>query len=57
MDEPFSSLDALTRESIKNLMMELWQEQNLTLVLITHVIEEATVLVKKILIAGSSAKR
>lgn len=52
MDKPFSSLDAPARESIKNLTMELWKEQNLTLVLITHAIEEAAVLVQKILLLG-----
>ncbi|HUV93106.1 MAG TPA: ATP-binding cassette domain-containing protein [Anaerolineales bacterium] len=52
MDEPFSSLDAPTRESLQNLTMELWQEQNLTLVLVTHAIEEAAVLGQKILLLG-----
>jgi NitT/TauT family transport system ATP-binding protein len=32
--------------------MELWQEQNLTLVLVTHAIEEAAVLGQKILLLG-----
>ncbi|MFC2042646.1 ABC transporter ATP-binding protein [Chloroflexota bacterium] len=52
MDEPFSSLDAPTRESLQNVTMELWQEQNLTLVLVTHAIEEAAVLGQKILLLG-----
>ena len=52
MHELFSSLDAPARESKQNLTMELWQEQNLTLVLITRAIEEAAVLVQKILLLG-----
>jgi ABC-type nitrate/sulfonate/bicarbonate transport system ATPase subunit len=52
MDEPFSSLDAPTREGLQNLMLELWSEQNLTLIIVTHTIEEAAVLGQKILLLG-----
>lgn len=52
MDEPFSSLDAPTRESLQNLTLELWAEQNLTLVIVTHNIEEAAILGQKILLLG-----
>lgn len=52
MDEPFSSLDAPTREGLQNLILELWQEQALTLVIVTHAIEEAAVLGRKILLLG-----
>lgn len=50
MDEPFSSLDAPTRESLQNLTLELVDEQNLTLIIVTHTIEEAAILGKKILL-------
>jgi len=50
MDEPFSSLDAPTRTSLQNLTMELQNEHRLTLVLVTHAIEEAAVLGRKILL-------
>lgn len=52
MDEPFSSLDAPTRENLQNLTLELQAENNLTLVIVTHAIEEAAVLGKKILLLG-----
>ncbi len=52
MDEPFSSLDAPTREDLQSLILELQGEQNLTLVIVTHSIEEAAVLGKKILLLG-----
>ncbi|HEX9027787.1 MAG TPA: ATP-binding cassette domain-containing protein [Anaerolineales bacterium] len=52
MDEPFSSLDAPTREGLQNLTLELWAEQQLTLVIVTHAIEEAAVLGRKILVLG-----
>lgn len=50
MDEPFSSLDAPTREDLQNLTLELQQEEGLTLILVTHAIEEAAVLGRKILL-------
>jgi len=50
MDEPFSSLDAPTRESLQNLVLELCQEQHLTLVAVTHAIDEAAFLGQRILL-------
>lgn len=50
MDEPFSSLDAVTRENLQNLTLSLCAEKQLTLVVVTHSIEEAVVLGKKILL-------
>jgi NitT/TauT family transport system ATP-binding protein len=50
MDEPFSSLDAPTRESLQYLMIELWQQHNLTMITVTHLIEEAVILGQKILL-------
>lgn len=52
MDEPFSSLDAPTREDLQNLTLELQVENNLTLVIVTHSIEEAAFMGKKILLLG-----
>jgi NitT/TauT family transport system ATP-binding protein len=50
MDEPFSSLDAVTREDLQSLTLSLCAEKQLTLVVVTHSIEEAVVLGKKILL-------
>lgn len=44
MDEPLSSLDALTRESLQLFIRDIWKDNNLTLVLVTHSIEEAAFL-------------
>lgn len=41
MDEPFGSLDALTREEMQNLSLTLWQRTSITGLLVTHNIEEA----------------
>ena len=52
MDEPFSSLDAITRADLQNLTLELCAEQDLTLVMVTHSIEEAAIIGQKILLLG-----
>jgi len=50
MDEPFASLDAPTREDLQNLILTLHSEAQLTLVIVTHAIEEAALLGSKILV-------
>ncbi len=57
MDEPFSSLDAPTRENLQALTHDLCAENNLTLVVVTHTIEEAAVLGKQILLLGQAPNR
>ena len=52
MDEPFSSLDALTREDLQRLTVELRQETGVTTVIVTHNIEEAVYLGQCILVLG-----
>jgi ABC-type nitrate/sulfonate/bicarbonate transport system ATPase subunit len=54
MDEPFSSLDAVTREDLQNLTLSLCAERELTLVVVTHAIEEAVTLGKKILLLDAA---
>jgi NitT/TauT family transport system ATP-binding protein len=50
MDEPFSSLDALTREGLQNLVIGLGLEGVLTTILVTHSIEEAVFLGRRIMV-------
>ncbi|HEX5370191.1 MAG TPA: ABC transporter ATP-binding protein [Dehalococcoidia bacterium] len=41
MDEPFSSVDALTRVGLQELVLRLWRELGLTVVVVTHDVDEA----------------
>lgn len=50
MDEPLSSLDALTRENLQKFILDIWAKHRLTLILVTHNIEEAAFLGSRILV-------
>ena len=52
MDEPFSSLDAVTREDLQLLTAELRAETGVTTLVVTHTIEEAAFLGRRILVLG-----
>lgn len=57
MDEPFSSLDALTREGLQDTLLGFWKKSRATMVLVTHSIEEAVFLGQKILIFSAGPGR
>jgi NitT/TauT family transport system ATP-binding protein len=48
MDEPFSSLDALTREAMQETLLELQERRGTTVLLVTHSIEEAAYLADRV---------
>jgi NitT/TauT family transport system ATP-binding protein len=50
MDEPFASLDALTRRRMQEELLALWDEVRFTLLFVTHSIEEALVVGNRILV-------
>lgn len=50
MDEPTSSLDAITKEEFQNNILQLYKIHDLTMVIVTHDIEEAVFLGNKIMI-------
>jgi NitT/TauT family transport system ATP-binding protein len=55
MDEPFSALDVLTAENLRNELMELWLERKVptrTIFIVTHNIEEAVLLADRIIVLG-----
>lgn len=57
LDEPFSSLDALTRERLQQTLVRIWHDLQIPYVLVTHSLEEAVVLGKRIMVmAGCPAR-
>ncbi len=50
MDEPLSALDALTREGLQLLLVDLWKRRGYTSILVTHSIEEAVFLGRRIVV-------
>jgi NitT/TauT family transport system ATP-binding protein len=48
MDEPFSSVDALTRIDLHTLILDLWERHRFTAVLVTHDVDEAVFLADRI---------
>ena len=55
LDEPFSSIDAISRENLQNLLMSLWRKYGVSYILTTHSIEEAVFLGGRILVMGRSS--
>jgi NitT/TauT family transport system ATP-binding protein len=50
MDEPFGSLDAMTKEALQVSIIELWQESRKTVIFVTHDVEEALFLGQKTIV-------
>ena len=50
MDEPFGALDALTREQMRMDLEALWLEHRMTVVFITHSIDEAVLLADRVIV-------
>ncbi|MGI5912900.1 MAG: ABC transporter ATP-binding protein [Syntrophomonadaceae bacterium] len=54
MDEPFSALDAISREEMQELFLKIWKENNVTTIFITHSVDEALYLGSKIAVFSPS---
>ena len=50
MDEPFSALDAMTRDEMNILMLDLWETYRKTAIFVTHSIREAVLLSDRVLV-------
>lgn len=57
LDEPFGALDALSRERIGQDLMRMWSQQQQTVVMVTHDIQEAVLLSDRVLVFSSRPGR
>ncbi len=53
MDEPFSSLDELNAEKLRGDLLALWQKYKMTIILVTHLIEEAVELSDRVVVVSA----
>jgi NitT/TauT family transport system ATP-binding protein len=53
LDEPFSSVDAITRESLQNEVLQLWEtDERMTALLVTHDIDEAILMADRVIVVS-----
>jgi NitT/TauT family transport system ATP-binding protein len=57
MDEPFGAVDAITRDSLNNILLNIWRETRKTIVFVTHSISEAIYLSDRILVMSTHPGR
>lgn len=55
MDEPFGSLDAQTRGLLQQMLLKVWEETGVTIIFVTHDIQEAVILADRIPVLSKSS--
>ena len=53
LDEPFGALDALTRSSMQEWLLDVWAKLEQTIILVTHDVEEAVLLSDRVYMMSS----
>ncbi|SKB77370.1 sulfonate transport system ATP-binding protein [Lachnospiraceae bacterium] len=57
LDEPFGALDAITRINMQQELQKIWKSENITMILITHDIDEAVYLGQRVVVMSSRPGR
>jgi len=57
MDEPFGALDALTREALQQELLGIWEKTKLTIIFVTHAVEEAVLLADRVVVMTAGPGR
>ncbi|HEV7761357.1 MAG TPA: ABC transporter ATP-binding protein, partial [Acidimicrobiales bacterium] len=57
MDEPFASVDAQTRADLEDLLLDIWSSRRITVVLVTHDIDEAVYLADRVVVLTKAPSR
>lgn len=56
LDEPFGALDAFTRQHLQDVLIDIWQKKKITMVLVTHDIDESIYLGTEIAVTADGYK-
>lgn len=57
MDEPYASVDAQTRASLEDMLLEVWRRRNKTILFVTHDIDESVYLADRVLVLAKAPTR
>ncbi|MEW6644924.1 MAG: ABC transporter ATP-binding protein [Pseudomonadota bacterium] len=53
MDEPFAAVDAMTRQTLQEDLLRLWRETGVSVIFVTHNIDEAAFLAQRVVVMGA----